>query len=68
MGIVNINAYRRTCDNCLWHDAAHGACKHPGGWEWDKKFSRCITFEWRNGHPAVKHQQTHARSEKGEEP
>ena len=52
--IVDINAYRRSCDNCLWHDDAHGACKCPGGWEWDRKINRCISFRWRNGHPAIK--------------
>ncbi len=54
--IVDINEYRRSCDNCFWHDGANGACKHPGGYEWDMKFSRCATFRWRNGYPASKTQ------------
>ena len=49
--IVDINAYRRDCSNCLWHDDAHRACKRPGGWEWDRKFTRCISFRWRNSPP-----------------
>ena len=48
-----LDAYRRTCHNCLWHDDAHGACKRPGGWEWDKHYTSCITFAWRYGRPGV---------------
>ena len=50
------NAYRRDCSNCLWHDDAHRACKRPGGWDWDRKFTRCISFRWRKGKPTIKMQ------------
>lgn len=53
-----LDAYRRTCHNCLWHDDAHGACKRPGGWEWDKHYTRCITFAWRYGRPGVQDETT----------
>ena len=49
--LIVLDAYRRTCHNCLWHDDAHGACKRPGGWEWDKNYTRCVTFAWRYGWP-----------------
>lgn len=29
--LIVLDAYRRTCPNCLWHDDAHGACQRPGG-------------------------------------
>ena len=51
--LIVLDAYRRTCHNCFWHDDAHGACKRPGGWEWDKHYTRCITFAWRYGRPGV---------------
>lgn len=51
--LIMLDTYRRTCHNCLWHDDAHGACKRPGGWEWDKHYTRCITFAWRYGRPGV---------------
>lgn len=51
--LIVLDAYRRTCHNCLWHDDAHGACKRPGGWEWDKHYTRCITFAWRYGRPGI---------------
>lgn len=51
--LIMLDTYRRTCHNCLWHDDAHGACKRPGGWEWDKHYTRCITFAWRYGRPGI---------------
>ena len=51
--LIVLDAYRRTCHNCMWHDDAHGACKRPDGWEWDKHYTRCITFAWRYGRPGV---------------
>lgn len=51
--LIVLDAYRRTCPNCLWHDDAHGACQRPGGWEWDKRYTRCITFVWRYGRPGI---------------
>ena len=51
--LIVLDTYRRTCHNCFWHDDAHGACKRPGGWEWDKHYTHCITFAWRYGRPGV---------------
>lgn len=43
---VRIEEYRRTCANCYWHNDAMGACRHPGGWWWDKRYHHCATFRW----------------------
>ena len=51
---VRIEEYRRTCANCYWHNDAMGACRHPGGWWWDKRYHHCATFRWRNGPPGEK--------------
>ena len=56
--LIVLDAYRRTCDNCLWHDDANGVCKRPGGWAWDKHYTRCITFAWRHGRPGIKEENT----------
>ena len=56
--LIVLDDYRRTCHNCLWHDDAHGACKRPGGWEWDKHYTSCITFAWRCGRPGVQNETT----------
>ena len=51
---VRIEEYRRTCANCYWHNDAMGACRHPGGWWWDKRYHHCATFRWRDGPPGRK--------------
>lgn len=56
--LVVLDAYRRTCQNCLWHDDTHGACLHPGGWEWSKRYDRCLTFVWRHGRPGIRKEDT----------
>ena len=56
--LVMLDAYRRTCRNCLWHDDTNnGACRRPGGWEWDEKFQRCITFARRTSRPENKQEE-----------
>ena len=66
--IINLDDYRKTCDNCLYHKQSKnenfGVCTRPGGWEWDKHFSRCISFRWRNGRPGKKGDQ-HGTDSKG---
>lgn len=47
--IIDINTIpRRTCQNCLWNDAPHGACKRPGGYDFDLKRWRCRSFQWKD--------------------
>lgn len=56
--LVMLDAYRRTCRNCLWHDdTKNGACRRPGGWEWGEKFRRCITFARRTSRPENKQEE-----------
>lgn len=55
---VRIEEYRRTCANCYWHNDAMGACRHPGGWWWDKRYHHCATFRWRDGPPGRKKGET----------
>lgn len=45
--VVDIRQFRPSCENCRWHGAS--TCLRPGGWHWDKKFSRCIDFERKQG-------------------
>ena len=55
---VRIEEYRRTCANCYWHNDAMGACRHPGGWWWDKRYHHCATFRGRDGPPGRKKGET----------
>ena len=45
--IIEIAKYFRTCENCKWHDDENGVCKAPGGWEWNKTYTQCLTFRRR---------------------
>ena len=59
MGVLFVlDAYRRTCHNCLWHDDANWECKRPGGSLWDTHFKYCTTFVWRYGRPGVQKEET----------
>ena len=54
--IINLDDYRKDCRNCFYHTEQNGlgVCAYPGGWEWDKHFSGCITFRWKNGRPGAR--------------
>ena len=41
--IINLDDYRNDCKNCEYHKKP-GECGKPGGWKWDHKFHRCISF------------------------
>lgn len=53
--IINLDDYRKDCRNCLYHsERVDGACTRQGGWEWDTRHEKCVTFRWRNGSPKRK--------------
>ena len=41
--IINLDDYRNDCGNCVYHEEP-GICGKPGGWKWDHRFQRCISF------------------------
>lgn len=54
--IIDLDRYRTDCQNCIYH-TEQGICTCPGGWEMDKRLTRCISFRRKNGPP---------KAEKGE--
>lgn len=64
---IRLDDYRRTCHNCLWHDDTKGVCNRPGSWEWDRKFTHCITFTWRHGRPGERNAKKTAQVRGGRE-
>ena len=42
--IIQIASFIRDCNNCRWQGL--NACQAPGGWKWDMRFQRCVTFGW----------------------
>ena len=41
--IIRLDGYRNECRACVYHEKP-GICRKPGGWEWDHRFQRCVSF------------------------
>lgn len=43
--IINLaDIPRKTCSTCFWHDGPNGACKRPGGYNFNWKLNLCRSW------------------------
>lgn len=48
--VVRINDYRPNCGDCIYHLPEVSGCSCPGGYRWDMKAARCLSFHRKERH------------------